>query len=75
MLVNTTRVSNNLDLDQDRRSVGPDLAPNCLQSNQQKIPLARKEIKKQQNLEISSALNFSWRFHDRVVTLSAGTRS
>ena len=25
------RVSNGLDLDQDRRSVGPDLGPNCLQ--------------------------------------------
>ena len=28
---NTTRVSNNLDPDQARRSVGPDLDPNCLQ--------------------------------------------
>ena len=27
----TTRVSNDLDSDQDRRSVGPDLGPNCLQ--------------------------------------------
>ena len=28
---NTIRVSNNLDSDQDRHSVGPDLGPNCLQ--------------------------------------------
>ena len=28
---NIIRVSNSLDPDQDRRSVGPDLAPNCLQ--------------------------------------------
>ena len=28
---NTVRVSNCLDPDQDRRSVGPDLCPNCLQ--------------------------------------------
>ena len=28
---NTIRVSNGLDPDQDRRSVGPDLGPNCLQ--------------------------------------------
>ena len=28
---NTIRVSNSLDLDQDRCSVGPDLGPNCLQ--------------------------------------------
>ena len=27
----TIRVSNGLDPDQDRRSVGPDLGPNCLQ--------------------------------------------
>ena len=27
----TNRVSNNLDLDQDRQSVGPDLGPNRLQ--------------------------------------------
>ena len=29
-LRNTTRVSNSLDPDQDRHSVGPDLDPNCL---------------------------------------------
>ena len=29
---NTIRVSNSLDSDQDRHSVGPDLDPNCLQS-------------------------------------------
>ena len=28
---NTIRVSNNLDLDQARQNVGPDLGPNCLQ--------------------------------------------
>ena len=28
---NTIRVSNSLDTDQDRHSVGPDLGPNCLQ--------------------------------------------
>ena len=28
---NTIRVSNSLDTDQDRHSVGPDLDPNCLQ--------------------------------------------
>ena len=28
---NTIRVPNNLDPDQDRHSVGPDLGPNCLQ--------------------------------------------
>ena len=28
---NTIRESNGLDPDQDRRSVGPDLGPNCLQ--------------------------------------------
>ena len=29
--MNTFRVTNNLDPDQDRHSVGPDLGPNCLQ--------------------------------------------
>ena len=29
-LWNTIRVSNTLDPDQDRHSVGPDLGPNCL---------------------------------------------
>ena len=29
--MHTIRVSNRLDQDQDRRSVGPDLGPNCLQ--------------------------------------------
>ena len=49
---NTIRVSNSLDQDQDRHSVGPDLDPNCLQrlstyhhaDMQQKSWLARKEI-------------------------------
>ena len=29
--INTIRVSNSLDPDQDRHFVGPDLVPNCLQ--------------------------------------------
>ena len=40
------RVSNGLDSDQDRRSVGPDLGPNCFAkviSRQQKLLLARKD--------------------------------
>ena len=37
---NTIRVSNGFDSDQDRRSFGPDLCPNCLQSS--KSPQARK---------------------------------
>ena len=43
---NTIRVSNCLDPDQDRHSVGPDLGPNCLQikviSRPQKLPLSSK---------------------------------
>ena len=37
-------MSNSLDLDQDRHSVGPDLGPNCFQklSADIKSPLARK---------------------------------
>ena len=31
---NTIRVTNALDPDQDRHSVGPDLGPNCLQSKE-----------------------------------------
>ena len=44
---NTIRVSNNLDPDQDRRSVCPDLGPNCLQriSPRQQLPQAWKELK------------------------------
>ena len=45
---NTIRVSNCLDLDQDRHSVGPDLGPNCLQklsADDKKSPLARKELR------------------------------
>ena len=42
---NTFRVSNGLNTDQDRRFVGPDLGPNCLQRSStltrgQKSPLA-----------------------------------
>ena len=43
---NTIRASNDLDPDQDRHLVGPDLGPNCLQkviSRQQKLLLAGKE--------------------------------
>ena len=44
--MNTIRVSNSLDPDQDRHCVGPDVCPSCLQSYQQttKVPLARKEL-------------------------------
>ena len=40
------RVSNGLDPDQDRHSVGPDLDPNCLQrlSAVDKSPVAGKEL-------------------------------
>ena len=31
IFINIIRVSNGLDPDQDRHSVGPDLGPNCLQ--------------------------------------------
>ena len=46
---NTIRVSNGLDPDQDRHSVGPDLGPNCLQrlSADDKSPLAKKDFKQQ----------------------------
>ena len=39
-------MSNGLDPDQDRHSVGPDLGPNCLQklSADVESPLARKEV-------------------------------
>ena len=44
---NTIRVSNNLDPDQDRKNVGPDLGPNCLQrlsADEQRSLLAWKEL-------------------------------
>ena len=42
---NSIWVSNNLDLDQDRHSVGPDLDPNCLQRLSAHIGLhARKPV-------------------------------
>ena len=43
---NTISVSNSLDRDQDRRSVGPGLGPNCLQrlSADDKPQLARKDL-------------------------------
>ena len=42
--MNTIRVSNSVDPDQDRHSVGPDLGPNCLQRLSRKLPLARLEL-------------------------------
>ena len=45
---NTIRMSNGLDPDQDRHSVGPDLGPNCFAnvvSRRQKSLLARIELK------------------------------
>ena len=43
-------MSNNLDPDQARHFVGPDLGPNCLQkiNRQQKSPLVGKEINTKQ---------------------------
>ena len=44
---NTIRVSNSLDPDQDRHSVGPDLGPNSferLSADEKKSPLARKSL-------------------------------
>ena len=43
---NTTSVSNSLDPDQARRSVGPDLGPNCSQisSRQDYWPLTGEEL-------------------------------
>ena len=43
---NSTRVSNGLDPDQDRHSVGPDLGPNCLPrlSADDKSTLVRTEL-------------------------------
>ena len=44
---NTTRVSNGLDPDQDRHSVGPDLVPNCLQrlSADDKVATSKERVK------------------------------
>ena len=44
--MNTIRLSNCLDLDQGRLSIGPDLGPNCLQklSADDHSPLAMKEL-------------------------------
>ena len=48
-LMNTIRVSNSLDLDQDPCSFSPDLGPNCLQrlsaDSKKKLSRARKEFK------------------------------
>ena len=48
---NTIRVSNSLDPDQDRRSVGPDLGPNCVErsSADDKIAASRQEIERERN--------------------------
>ena len=55
--MNTIRVPNRLDPDQDRRFVGSDLGPICLQrlSADDKSPLARKEwvMKTRHNNKIS----------------------
>ena len=50
---NTIRVSNCLDPDQDRHSVGHDLSPDCFQrlSADDKSPLARRELKPQSQLQ------------------------
>ena len=45
--MNAIRVSNGLDLDQVRHSVGPDLDPNCLQrlsADHEISAIARKEL-------------------------------
>ena len=46
--MNTIRVSNGLGPDQDRRSVGPDLGPNCLQK------LLAEDKTKELNYKITS---------------------
>ena len=53
-LRNTIRMSNSLDPDQDRHSVGTDLGPNCLHviSRRQKS-LARKELKVMLNTKLN----------------------
>ena len=45
-------MSNNLDPDQARHFVGPDLDPNCLQ-RLQKLPLAGKEVNTKQLVDIT----------------------
>ena len=61
--MNTIRVSNGLDPDQDRHCVGPDVCPNCLQSYQQttKVPLARKEL-----VRVYCIFSFSVSTHQRI---------
>ena len=43
---NTIRVSNHLDSDQDRHSVGPDLGPNCLQKviSRQQVTASKETV-------------------------------
>ena len=63
-------MSNSLDTDQDRHSVGPDLGPNCLQwlSAGNKSQLAKSSGCEQQRctsecldvLSIRVCMNFSW---------------
>ena len=55
-------MSNSLDPDQDRRSVGPDLGPNCLQrlsSDDKKSPPARKELSQSKNIYCGCSLKVS----------------
>ena len=64
---NTIRVSNSLDPDQARHFAGPDLGPNCLQS-QQKSPLASKKLNTKQLVDttfwlkpwLNKIVNFIW---------------
>ena len=44
---NTIRVPNGLDSDQDQRTVGPDLIPNCLQrlSTDEKVAASKEKVK------------------------------
>ena len=55
---NAIRVSNSLDPDQDRRSVGPDLGPNCLQriivtASKERV----KKFKSGNTIRVSSGLD------------------
>ena len=55
---NNIRVSNNLDPDQDRHFVGPDLGPNCLPrlSAKNKSPLTRKELNKYAQVRLEALI-------------------
>ena len=57
---NSIRVSNSLDSDQDRHSVCPDLAPNCLQRLSADVKVAtgrQRVIFHLRHVKISQALN------------------